>query len=461
MRRIFYVLLVLTLLTACVPQQVTVAPQATAAATSTTTPKPTETATPIPLVEILPGLKIPENQIEGYYAKNADGKLLATQDIYGTWIKATAETKVPDATANELQQFKDRMGAGFSVNKDGTITGVDGVIVKENGEVIFTFDGKNEEIYHIGNMKAQDGKLMVAGYVWNAETKAWEAFNPGFPMEKEDPQKLGWFIPEDAGNGNLLRFYQRALETLAKEKGFDSIIKYKQNLFKDTLPFESWNVDDSHLTGFSSRIDSANDEAKFTKLMFNSEEFVKGFKEHCGGTGARSWQEKHCDEITKGMFPLQAVPVFGYLVSGRPSGTGNVISGSEILNGNEKGEGIDTTALFLITDETMLWKEEKNKDFFQKYQAVLGLATVPTTYLPINNPNYSYVLWPVISSQDGMPFPFLSQEAINLIDRNASEKKSAISGNKINKESSLYFFGAFFNSFRALFYRRYVLGFWD
>ena len=198
MRRIFYVLLALTLLTACAPQpqQATVAPQVTAAATSATTPKPTETATPIPLVEILPGLKIPVNQIEGCYAKNADGRLLATQDIYGTWIKAPTETKVPDATASEWQNFKDRMGADFSVNKDGTITGVEGVIVKENGEVIFTFDGKNEEIYHIGNMKAQDGNLMVAGYAWNIETKSWDVFNPGFPMGKDDPQKLGWFIPE-------------------------------------------------------------------------------------------------------------------------------------------------------------------------------------------------------------------------------------------------------------------------
>lgn len=149
--------------------------------------------------------------VKSYETRDASGKLISTEDIYGNVIPAAYEIAAPVA---DWAGVNERLGTEFAINPDGTIAGIEGLNINmTNGEAIFNFDGKGTEVYHIGNIKVQeiDGvkRLLVAGYAWNGETKSWEVFNPGFPMESPEAQ-LGWFTQADVPNGNWLRWHQRA-----------------------------------------------------------------------------------------------------------------------------------------------------------------------------------------------------------------------------------------------------------
>jgi hypothetical protein len=161
MRRIFYVLLALTLLTACVPQpqQVTATPQVTV----TSTPKPTETATPIPLVEILPRVMA---KVDGFNAVTKDGIKYTSFD--GKWAKLREGAKISPMTETEFNRVKsDLEKNGFAVNPDGTVSHngklVEGLKVsKEN--IIFNFNGEGDEIYSARNIRVKNGIFDMGAY---------------------------------------------------------------------------------------------------------------------------------------------------------------------------------------------------------------------------------------------------------------------------------------------------------
>ena len=198
----------------------------------TATPPPTEAPTAIPTpmpVEVAPGEFIPTSQIVGYEARDVNGKLIYVQDTKGVWIKAAYEVTVAPATQEDWTNVNARLGTDFVINTDGTITGVEGLNINmTNGEATFNFDGKGTEVYHIGNIKVQeiDGvkTLLVAGYSWNPESKSWEVFNPGFPMESPEAQ-LGWFMEADVANGNWLRWHQRATEDIDMKALFAKAVR--------------------------------------------------------------------------------------------------------------------------------------------------------------------------------------------------------------------------------------------
>ncbi|MCJ7435879.1 MAG: hypothetical protein MUO77_20560, partial [Anaerolineales bacterium] len=224
MKKPLIFILLFAALTACGPNNVN---------TPTFTQVP-PTASPTP--SETPPTAIPE---KSYETRDASGKLIAIEDIYGNSIKATHEVKVASATAGDWTGVNERLGADFAINADGKIPDVDGITVdKENGKVAFSYDGQHTENYNIVNMKTQviEGKtrIMIGSYWWNAEAKAWKAFYLNFPMSESPKDELGWVTEADISNGNQLRWDQRRLEDLAAKEG-KTVEVYMKDLFAKAI----------------------------------------------------------------------------------------------------------------------------------------------------------------------------------------------------------------------------------
>lgn len=431
---LFVILLASTALSASLAACASVPPPATVPHetldTATATPPPTEAPTAIPTptpIEVAPGEFIPASQITGYEARDTNGKLIYIQDTHGKWIKADHEVGTPKATAEDWTNVNARLGTDFVINTEGKIVGVDGVTVdKDSGKVAFSFNGEGVENYSIFNMKTQeiDGvkRLLVAGYAWNGETKSWEVFNPGFPMESPEAQ-VGWFNEADVPNGNWLRWDQRAKQDLAIKAGFvkpdgtADVQAFMADIFKNAYVPVEWSVLTAEQYNQDFDYDGKNDNIKFNRLWWKCD---RPFPEKNVG-GAFIMTNFKKDEI-----PVQSGLTFALLIDSR-TGDKNVLVSTDILNGNP--EKTVTTAATLVDLKTF-WTERKSDQLFERLKAAFGLSKY-------KNWDESYMIWPVTSVFPGASAYFLSPELNALAQSQGGEIEAMIHGTNISPQISL------------------------
>jgi len=328
--------------------------------TATATIVPTATATPTPApVEVASGEFIPASQITGFEARDTNGKLIYVEDIYGKWIKSFYEIVVPPATAEDWANVNSRLGAEFAIDPDGTITGIEGLnIDMANGKAVFNFDGKGIENYHIQNIKIQevDGekRLLVAGYMWNGETKSWEVFNPGFPMESPEAQ-LGWFMQADVANGNWVRWHLRALENLARQNGFENTDGYLKKLFKNAMVPDNWYAQEALINKQDLNGDGTTDILHIRKLTWTSGEFNSSLPVTQKGI------------IKKDQYPWRGGLSDSFLVD-----SGCAIISLDVQNGDRS-----KTSLPMVLD-SVLWTDFRDRVGFTRAAMASGLEWDPS-----------------------------------------------------------------------------------
>lgn len=397
---------------------------------NTQTPSPTEspTAQPTPVpIEVAPGEFIPTSQIEGYIARDTNGKLIYVEDINGKWIKAGHEVVVTPATAEDWASVSERLGTEFTINPDGTIAGIEGLNINmTNGEAIFNFDGKGTEVYHIGNIKVQeiDGvkTLLVAGYSWNPESKSWEVFNPGFPMESPEEQ-LGWFMEADVANGNWLRWDQRAKQDLAIKAGFvkpdgtADIQAFMADIFKNAYVPTEWIILTNEQSNQDFNSDGKNDLMKFNRLWWKSD---RPFPEqNVGGSFIMT-------DLKKNEVPVQSGLTFSLLIDSK-TGNKNVLVSADILN----GDATVTTVATMVDLKTFWWPERKSGDIlFERLKAAFGLSKYTTW-------TEAYMIWPVTYVFPGARAYDLSPELNALGQSQGGEIEGMIHGANISPQISL------------------------
>jgi hypothetical protein len=307
--------------------------------------------------------------VKSYETRDTSGKLVSTEDIYGNVIPATHEGAAPVA---DWAGVNERLGTEFTINPDGTITGIEGLNINmTNGEATFNFDGKGTEIYHIANIKVQEingvKRLLVAGYAWNADTKSWEVFNPGFPMESPEAQ-TGWFIEADTANGNWLRFHQRALEVLAKQKGFETVAAYMDELFKGAIKPDMWGlVRMGPFNNFDYDADGKNDVLHFEGLWMRSTEY--------------SDLMANRKELTREQLPGRTGLSFGFLIDSKA-----VIISDDLQNKDGSRVSVPT-----IIDEEAVWVKFRQN---QAYNWLVEACGGPSA----GQKGLSFVVWPVARS---------------------------------------------------------------
>lgn len=285
--------------------------------------------------------------VKSYETRDASGKLVSTEDIYGNVINASYEIVVPPATAEDWSNVNARLGAEFAVNPDGTITGVEGLnIDMANGKAVFNFDGKGIENYHIQNIKVQEingeKRLLVAGYMWNGETASWEVFNPGFPMESPEAQ-LGWFTQADVPNGNWLRWHQRALEDLAKQNGFKNAEEYLKELFKNAMVPDGWYAQETLIDDRDMNEDGTKDVIHNRKLVWTS------------GTYNSSLPADQKEIIKKDQFPWRGGLSFSFLAD-----SDCVLVSFDVQNGDKSKTSMPTAL------DSVLWTDFRDKGIFTR-----------------------------------------------------------------------------------------------
>ena len=181
-----------------------------------------------------------------YEARYGSGVLAYVKDIYGNWIKASYEAPSPSDSG-----LLDRLGSNYVFNSDNTgIMGVDGLQLDINkNTATLNVDGQGEETFSTAdihvitkdiNGNSINPTLVAMGYAYNSETKTWEVYNPGFPMDSPKDE-LAWFNQADISNGNWLRWHQRVIEGLAKQNNED-VATYLKNLFADAVPPDAWVI---------------------------------------------------------------------------------------------------------------------------------------------------------------------------------------------------------------------------
>jgi hypothetical protein len=390
---------------------------------------PTEAPTALPALDPIKigNESIQPTTIVGYEAFGPKGELLATQDIYGNWIKVDREVAIPMATAEDWTNVNARLGTDFVINADGVIPGVDGVTVnKENGEITFSFNGKGPERYSIVNVKVQEingvKRLLVAGYAWNGETKSWEVFNPGFPEESPEAQ-VGWFNEADVPNGNWLRWDQRAKQDLAIKAGFvkpdgtADVKAFMADIFKNAYVPTEWDVLTVEQNNADFDYDGKNDNIKFNRLWWKSD---RPFPENnVGGVLIMT-------DLKKNEIPVQSGLTFSLLIDSK-TGNKNVLISSDILNGD--AEKTVTTAATLVDLKTF-WTERKSDVLFERLKAAFGLSKYPKW-------TEAYMIAPVTSVFPGASAVFLSPELNALGQSQGSEIEGMISGANISPQISL------------------------
>ena len=252
MKRIAFLLFsCVLLLTACSPASSSVPtplppiPSATASNTPTSLPSPTAmpSATPASIETNING---EDYTVTGYEARYGSGVLAYVKDIYGNWIKTSYEAPSPSDSG-----LLDRLGSNYVFNSDNTgITGIDGLKLDINkNTATLNIDGRGEETFSTAdihvitkdiNGNSINPTLVAMGYAYNPETKTWEVYNPGFPMDSPKDE-LAWFTQADIANGNWLRWHQRVIKSLAKQNNEDAAT-YLKNLFADAVPPDAWVI---------------------------------------------------------------------------------------------------------------------------------------------------------------------------------------------------------------------------
>jgi hypothetical protein len=352
--------------------------------------------------------------VKSYETRDASGKLISTEDIYGNVIPAAYEVAAPVA---DWPGVNERLGTEFTINPDGTIAGIEGLSINmTNGEAIFNFDGKGTEVYHIGNIKVQEiggvKRLLVAGYAWNGETKSWEVFNPGFPMESPEAQ-LGWFTQADVPNGNWLRWHQRATQNLDMNVVFANAVR--PATWK-TIEYTADNTDFN--------MDGTKDTIHFGALWWGAPELEA------------AWQKGHDGFLTKEQFPNNACLSSAFLTDSNAA-----LFSNDMLNGDGS-----ITSLPSIIDVQLIWGRRDISNLFSTLaegcnvdQAAIEAAGGRKQL------GLTFTIWPQISSfPDEEVIMWLTD--INgqfLKDPAAIERRTkAIKGNKLDQSASLELWGA-------------------
>ena len=395
-------------------------------------PTPFEAPTPIPTptpIEVAPGEFIPASQIVGYEARDNSGKLIYVQDINGKWIKASYEVAVPTATAEDWANVNARLGTDFVINTDGTISGVEGLNINmTNGEATFNFDGKGVEAYHIGNIKVQEingvKTLLVAGYAWNPESKSWEVFNPGFPMESPEAQ-LGWFIQADVAIANWLRFHQRALEVRAISEGFVNangsadMEKYMKYIFEGTLPTYGYTWGLSNISGSAQGVPGSI--VNYDKLDWQNDQI--------------DVNDRSLNGILKALYPGRGGLSSSYLIDGK-----SFINSFDVLDG---------PSLAMIMDDVLWAKEHRSDIRFTRLALASGhewdLSMVKENEQAHRNDTESWMVWPIVRVDSSETISSnLGQSDIEILKnpQDTALRLAAIKDNRIDQSASLVVWGA-------------------
>ena len=226
------------------PAPLSPVPSDTATKTPTSTPTAMPSATPASIETNING---EDYTVTGYEARYGSGVLAYVKDIYGNWIKTSYEAPSPSDSG-----LLDRLGSNYVFNSDNTgITGIDGLQLDINkNTATLNIDGRGEETFSTAdihvitkdiNGNSINPTLVAMGYAYNPETKTWEVYNPGFPMDSPKDE-LAWFNQADISNGNWLRWHQRVIEGLAKQNNEDAAT-YLKNLFADAVTPSYWATD--------------------------------------------------------------------------------------------------------------------------------------------------------------------------------------------------------------------------
>lgn len=374
--------------------------------------------------------------VKSYETRDASGKLISTEDIYGNVIPVTHEVAAPGA---DWAGVNERLGTEFTINPDGTIAGIEGLSINmTNGEAIFNFDGKGTEVYHIGNIKVQEingeKRLLVAGYMWNAETTSWEIFNPGFPMESPEAQ-TGWFIQADVPNGNWLRWDQRANQDSAIKAGFvkpdgtPDVEAYMKKLFTDengnpAVRPTTWISVARKSDNYDYTLDGRKDTIHFGALWWLSPKLDEAFAK--GESGF----------LTKEQFPNRTCQSSAFLVDMNAALFSNVM-----LNGDGS-----TTSLPSAIDVPLIWERREVTDIFSMLAEGCNMdqETIEAAGGKLRA-GLNYTIWPVMTSYpDEEVMMWLNDENGQFLkDPEAiARREAAINGNKLEQSASLDLWGA-------------------
>ena len=354
MKKIFYTLFIILLastvlsasLTGCAPTPESPTPTTSQATeTSTSIPPPPSIAPSKPAfttVEI-PGDTNIYTVAAGhaYEVRYGSGILAYVKDIYGNYIKVAREVQNPSDTG-----LLNRLGSNYVFNSDNTgITGVDRLRLDINkNTATLNIDGQGEESFSTGDIhvisKDINGQpikptLLVAGYSWNGETKTWEVYNPGFPMDSPKDE-LAWFNQADIANGNWLRWHQRVIEGLAKQNNEDAAT-YMKNLFAGVIIPDNWVTPRYTDKDFGGQKGAISDFVTLDWMLNDQNQMTQILK----------------FGITKEQQPMRGGLSYGYLVD-----SGVVVISLDVINGDKS-----TTSLPLIMDDVSWTKHRGDEDF--------------------------------------------------------------------------------------------------
>lgn len=428
MKKIFYILFIILFFTGCAP-----------AKTVPTSEPPTSTAflpteTPIPptptlaLVEINGGSYSQRTGYD-YDAYDSSGNLAYVKDVHGNWIKASYEVPLPSDNS-----LLDRLGSNFVFNSDNTgITGIDGLKIDSSKSLAtFNFDGKGEESFSTGDIhvvsKDINGQLikptlLVAGYSWNGETKTWEVYNPGFPMDSPKDE-LAWFTQADIANGNWLRWHQRVIEGLAKQNNEDAET-YMKNLFAGAIVPDRWGMQRYSTKNVAGQQGTLEDYGALMWILNDQNETDKISKYG----------------ITKEENPMRGGISYGYLVD-----SGVAIISLNVLNGNGT-----TTSLPLIMDDT-LWTKHRNDAFFTRAAYAAGkqwdssmAKDTLSNILQTNVPETWLYSADILYYPDSTVSAYLGTKDLAILQdqQGVDRREAAMNGNIIEPQASLDMWGGY------------------
>jgi len=452
MKKSFYILFIILFFSSCAPAKTISTREPQTPTVFVPTEAPTAIPTPAP-VEVAPGEFLSASQVVGYEARDTSGKLIYTKDIRGSWIKVGNEVSAPPA---DWAGLTTRLGSDFALSADKTtITGVEGLNINSAGEAIINVDGQGTEKYHLDNIKVQNinGKqtLLVAGYAWNGETKAWEVFNPGFAME--DPKtELGWFNQSDIADGNWLRWHQRALEVMATKTGFinpdgpANVENYMQSLFGDALVPTKWKfieIKSDPKLKIDYNGDGRPDNLHYGSLWWENQQLTDAFNK---GEGSF---------INRNQFPSRAGLTNAFLTD-LDAGIVSI----DLLNGMG-----DPTSLPTIVDRSIVWDHKKDYSYFaalaessgvdlSKIEAVTGLIKNAKA-------NFMYMIWPQLSIYPDQSVDItLSDKNKQILEDQASinMRTDTIHGNVIRPSASTLIWGAHITDDKAIQYWQWYVG---
>jgi len=404
-------LLFATLLVACgAPARATNTPLLP---TATATPVPTETPIPTPMAVEINGNTYTQKSGYDYEAFDTTGKLAYVKDTQGNWIKASYEKPMMIDSSTALTG---RLGSDFALNSESNgITGVDGLKIDiTKGRATSNIDGKGEETFSTADIhvvsKDVNGQpmkptLLLAGYAWNPETKKWDIYNPGFPMDVPKDE-LGWFNQADVANGNWLRWYQRATANVDWNTLFANVM----------TPFR-WEVTNQPGLIWPNWINDAYEANKINP------------------------RGKH---YSKDIYPGHGGEAYGYLID-----KNCVLISFDALNNNgvqTNGE-VSVTHMPLIMDDST-WLEHRNDPNFSRIYYAAGKEPNGSVAKEVNiysgnSPDY-WMFWPAMAYPGQTQTGSGGQRDVTIINaENTSLLESEVSPNGFDTDAPLNLWAGF------------------